>query len=654
MMVVFRRTLGLFVVIALMALSSATLRAESEIWRTVVPSQAGILRAVWGHSPQGVFAAGDGGTILYFDGAAWQAMASGTDRDLAAVWGSGPSRVFAAGKGGTLLYYDGTRWRRLDSGTGEDLHAIWGTGGGEVFAAGSNGVVLRFDGAAWRPMDSGTDAAVYGLWGNSEANVIAVGGGGRILNYNGSRWYAMKSPTGMLLRAVWGAAGSDVFAAGSGLLLHYNGRDWQDESDDLRFINCLWGTSGADVFSGGEAPAAGGGFVRRYDGTGWRDEAIAAEAPIHGIWGDGRESVYAVGGNREIGGVIYRFDGEGWHEAWRQPEESLNRRLNGLWVASDDEAFAVGDGGRVLRYDGVSWSALDSGTHDDWRGVWGMDGQIFVVGEAGVVRHYDGTRWETISDKSLKNDLNAVWGYRQPGEPGEIRLVAAGDKGILLFYHGGWETFDGGMTADLGDVFGTSGSDIFTVGSSGTILHFDGFQWRAMESPASGRLWAVWGVGGTDAFAVGDSNAIVHFDGWLWRKMDDDPEKNDHFKSVWGRSGTDVYAVGDDGMIEHYDGVRWRRMASGTEAGLRRIQGTPGGVLFAVDSGGAVLRAEAVTLSLPEGAEEGAGAGAVQGMVRIPSPRTADLLVSLYLRQPVHAGRAGGGDDSPRRGFRGI
>ena len=597
---------------------------------------------------------GDGGTILHFDGASWQAMASGTDRDLAAVWGSGPSRVFAAGRSGTLLYYDGSRWRRLDSGTSEDLHAVWGTGGGEVFAAGSNGVVLRFDGAAWRPMDSGTDAAVYGLWGNSEANVIAVGGGGRILNYNGSRWYAMKSPTGMVLRAVWGAAGSDVFAAGFGLLLHYNGRNWQDESDDLRFINCLWGTSGANVFSGGEVPGTGGGFVRHYDGNGWRDEAIDAGAPIHGIWGDGQGIVYAVGGNREIGGVVYRFDAEAWHEAWRQPEESLNRRLNGLWITSDAEAFAVGDGGRVLRYDGASWSALDSGSQDDWHGVWGKDGQIFVVGEGGTVRHYDGTRWETISDNSLKNDLKAVWGYGAPGEPEEIRLVAVGDKGTVLFYHGGWETFDGGITTDLNDVFGTSGADIFTVGSSGTILHFDGLQWRAMECPASGRLSGVWGANGTDAFAVGDSNTILYFDGWLWRKMDDDPEKTDHFKSIWGRSGTDVYAVGDDGAIEHYDGAGWRRMSSGTEASLRRIQGTPSGVLFAVDSDGAVLRAEAITLSLPKGVEEGAGAGSGSGHGAHTVPPNGGSCSIARIRQPVHAGRAGGGDDSGRRGFRGV
>ena len=246
-----------------------------------------------------------------------------------------------------------------------------------------------------------------------------MGGGGLILNYDGSAWRSMKSPTGMVLRAVWGASRSDVFAAGSGLLLRYNGRDWRDESDGLRFITCLWGTSGTNVYSGGVTSSDGeGGFVRRYDGSGWRDEIIDAEAPIHGLWGDGRGNVFAVGGSRGIGGVIYRFDGRSWQEAWRQPEESLNQGLRGLWAGPDGHAVAVGDGGRVIRYDGASWSALDSGAPADYRGVWGADGRLFVVGENGVVRHFDGDRWEDPLQRQPETASERRLGISGSGRPG--------------------------------------------------------------------------------------------------------------------------------------------------------------------------------------------------------------------------------------------
>ena len=159
-----------------------------------------------------------------------------------------------------------------------------------------------------------------------------------------------------------------------------------------------------------------------------------------------------------------------------------------------------------------------------------------------------------------------------------------------------------------------------------------------MESPTTGNLWGVWGAGPTDLFAVGDSNTILHFDGWLWRKMEDDPEKSDAFKCVWGRSGRDVYAAGDDGTLQHYDGAGWRRMASGTEASIRKIGGTPSGVLFAVDGDGGVTRAEALTLSLPPAVAEGAGRQAARGVAAIPSPRPEDLRVSLVSSSPSDVG----------------
>ena len=43
---------------------------------------------VWGSSGSDVFAVGNGGTILHYDGSAWSAMTSGTTFALNGVWGS--------------------------------------------------------------------------------------------------------------------------------------------------------------------------------------------------------------------------------------------------------------------------------------------------------------------------------------------------------------------------------------------------------------------------------------------------------------------------------------------------------------------------------------------------------------------------------------
>jgi hypothetical protein len=62
---------------------------------------------VWGSSPSDIFAVGDEGTMLRYDGAGWSAMSSSTTESLHDVWGSVRSDVFAAGHDGTILHYGG-------------------------------------------------------------------------------------------------------------------------------------------------------------------------------------------------------------------------------------------------------------------------------------------------------------------------------------------------------------------------------------------------------------------------------------------------------------------------------------------------------------------------------------------------------------------
>jgi hypothetical protein len=50
-------------------------------------------------------------------------------------------------------------------------------------------------------------------------------------------------------------------------------------------------------------------------------------------------------------------------------------------------------------------------------------------------------------------------------------------------------------------VWGSSGSDVFAVGTGGTILHYDGADWSPMDSGTTHGLEGVWGSGGGDVFA---------------------------------------------------------------------------------------------------------------------------------------------------------
>jgi hypothetical protein len=111
-------------------------------------------------------------------------MASGETNSLEGVWGSSGSDVFAVGDNGTILHYDGSTWSPMASGTTNNLFGVWGSSETNVFAVGSNGTILHYNGSTWSSMKSGTTNRLEGVWGSSGTDVFAVGEYGSILHYS--------------------------------------------------------------------------------------------------------------------------------------------------------------------------------------------------------------------------------------------------------------------------------------------------------------------------------------------------------------------------------------------------------------------------------------------------------------------------------------
>jgi len=109
-------------------------------WQNPLP-QGNLLRGVWGSSNNDVFAVGNNGTILHYNGSMWSSINSGTTNYLAAVWGSSPSDVFTVGNNGTILHYNGNAWSQMSSGATTTLRGIWGTSS-DIFAVGEGGTIL--------------------------------------------------------------------------------------------------------------------------------------------------------------------------------------------------------------------------------------------------------------------------------------------------------------------------------------------------------------------------------------------------------------------------------------------------------------------------------------------------------------------------------
>ena len=251
-------------------------------WSPMASGTLNNLRGVWASSGSDVFAVGDDGTILHYDGSLWSIMTSWTTNWLDDVWGSSGSDVFAVGSGGTILHYDGTSWTSMTSGTTNTLHGVWGSSDSDVFAVGwYEGTILHYDGTSWTPMTSWTTRSLYGVWGSSSNDVFAVGEGGTIRHYDGSSWTPMTSGITSSLNGVWGSSGSDVFAVGrDGTIIHYDGTSWTPmTTGTTNWLDDVWGSSDSDVFAVGR-----GGTILHYVPTTLyvsKDSSCGGNSPCH-------------------------------------------------------------------------------------------------------------------------------------------------------------------------------------------------------------------------------------------------------------------------------------------------------------------------------------------------------------------------------------
>jgi hypothetical protein len=175
---------------------------------------------------------------MHYDGVEWIKMKSPTTEHLYGVWGSSGTNVFAVGEMGTILHYDGLTWSAdIESGTTEGLRAIWGTGGSNIYSVGGAGTILHFDGMSWSAIESNSAAWLLGIWGTSDVNIYAVGGfydgvggwfhpdswsGGVILHYDGTAWTEIKTDINSRLFSIWGSSESDIYTVGAqATILHY-------------------------------------------------------------------------------------------------------------------------------------------------------------------------------------------------------------------------------------------------------------------------------------------------------------------------------------------------------------------------------------------------------------------------------------------------
>jgi hypothetical protein len=310
-----------------LACTGSSASHEGATWQLDHVEAHGALLSVWGSAPEDVWVVGgqrDEGLILHGDGLSWQRVHVEAPGILWWVYGFSAHDVYAVGEGGLILHYDGQGWSRLESGTDKTLFGVWGESG-EVWVVGGDpwgepgdAVVLRGEGEIFSHVDLPAEMvprAFYKTYGIDSHQLLLVGTDGTILRHDGNLWHQDPVPTDDPIISLWGRGGDDIYAvggAGVGRLLHFSGDGWHEVT------STAYSTGLSGVYTAPDHPVIAVGadfYVLEIGLDGSRTEPEAPmQSPLqelHGVWGDGAGTTYAVGGDLHaypgpMSGVILR------------------------------------------------------------------------------------------------------------------------------------------------------------------------------------------------------------------------------------------------------------------------------------------------------------------------------------------------------------
>lgn len=580
--------------------------ANDICWESPLPADIN-LYGLWGSGPSDLFAVGDGGQILHYDGSAFSIVNSPTVNNLRAVWGSGPKDVFAVGAGGTVLHFDGSSWSimQLPGAPLNALSCLAGTGPNDVYAAGSGGAVFHYDGSTWSKIATAFPNDLAGIYA-SENLLLLVAANGEVFKRTGGQFSFVGSNTGGLF-GVSGSADNNILAVGdSGTLQLFNGSALIQQtgypgSKPLRAIHTR---SDKDAWAVGSE-----GAVLHWNGLMLSRLAAPTDQPLQAVFAFSADNVFAVG----MRGTILHYDGSSIvaYGGGGYPDGRDFRSVSGT---SADDLWAVGDGNTIVHYTGQGWIPVPTGQPStvNYRGVFAISpSEVWVVGNnavggLGVVLRWNGTNFTAMDTPQITATLNSVSGSSS------ANVWIGGLSGTILRYNGSNFLTYGTSTQQIPQIFAVaavSPTDVWfgcgptLDGSSnltGCVLHWDGGSITLIPGVPLGTLTTAAVAAANDIWFAGYNPTL---NGTVIRIKNGVPNSYNNFGLQYAefygigvRSGTDVWVAGRNSTILHTtDGMNFTAVSSGILAGassgtLAAI--TPAGAtsMIAVGSQRSILR----------------------------------------------------------------
>ena len=533
--------------------------------------------------------------------------------------------VFAVGDNGTILHYDGRMWSRMDSGTTAHLGWIFGTDKANLYIVGyeKNGTtnmydlsMLKYDDAdliePWKqltqPFSSEShlppsDACC--LWDARSPDYLRfhISGTRYLIHFwDDEEWgfdghIASEMPGHAYAVAVWSSSLYNVFLAdNTGTIWWTNNFGWRptmkpvEGSYQIEHIKGLVDSENkplAVFFVFHDNDSGKRSIYRYFNATGAWDkyhelESDQAVADLSVLDTKTVRVLYS-GGSCPL--VQYTEDANGDINSTCLGSKTINTgRINAFTFSSLNNLYIAGDHGSLCKRVNNELALISGVTLNDLTDIWGTGPEsVYAVGYKKTLLHYDGSHWYTIDYNDVgdaPDRFNTVWGYLDPAAKRD-HLFLTWDDRIFEYTNDAWQkTFQGSEAQSVRHVHGSSkGSSIIAVGLN-IAMERVGDAWVDFSEEIKNiaglgpdddlRLDNVWVAENGDVFVGDNAGGCYHRDyaepEKKWKAMDDTPPTP--IKILWGLNANSVYAVTTDHELYHYGYGSWKKLGPKTETEL--------------------------------------------------------------------------------------
>jgi|GEM_PF-2074125 len=303
----------------------------------------------------------------------WKLQSSGTSAKLNAVSALDANHVWAVGESGTIIFYDGSKWVKQSSGTSEELLAVHALASDCVWAVGRKGTIRFFNGSSWTSRSCGLNVDLSDVFAVSRSVIWLIGssyeaGGYLLKSTDGGRNWSTKYHEAEFwfgdidvinANLIWLSGGDNVVGEGgfiwkctndgSNLTTSsavYGWYDGMDASGDtvVWAVGCDFSLSdGKYIINKTEDAGATWKTQLSWDAHVWDPNPPPSKAPVD-VKALNKTSCWVVGKN---GFIRFTIDGG---NNWQFQSSPATGDLLGVDACDYNHAWAVGTGGAVISY----------------------------------------------------------------------------------------------------------------------------------------------------------------------------------------------------------------------------------------------------------------------------------------------------------------